>query len=197
MIRTRNAAQRRFASGMAAVCLWVGWGVCCPAAEVHSEDSVKAAFIFRFAGYVEWPREADASQPFTIAVMGSGDIVMRLQTLALNRTLHNRPVKVRRVSGMRDVADAQVLYISPQHRADLKNLVSTAGRKAILVITDEEQGLDSGSSINLLMVDRRVRFEVSTEAAQRAGLAVSSELLSVATRVQGGRSPQPPPMSSR
>jgi hypothetical protein len=158
------------------------------ATEPHSGDSVKAAFIYRFAGYVDWARDPASAQSFTIAVLGSDGIASRLQSLIADRTLHNQPVKVRRISNIKDTADAQILYIGPDHRADLRNLLQAAGGKGMLVITDEEHGLDAGSSINFLEVDRRVRFEVSIAAAQRAGLVISSELLAVAARVQGGRS---------
>jgi hypothetical protein len=158
------------------------------AAEAYSEDSVKAAFIYRFAGYVEWPRSLEPEQAFYIAVMGSNDMVLRLQTMVVDRTLHNRPVKVRKVSSIQESTGAQILYIGPEHRTELRGLLAAVGAKDMLVVTDEEHGLDVGSTINFLMVDHRVRFEVSLEAAHRAGLAVSSELLSVAARVQGGRS---------
>jgi hypothetical protein len=88
---------------------------------------------------------------------------------------------------VQDAADAQILYIGPYHRAQLRNLLHSVRGKQMLVVTDEEHGLDAGSSINFLEMDRRVRFEVSLEAAQRAGLSVNSELLSVAARVQGSR----------
>jgi hypothetical protein len=156
-------------------------------AESYSEDSVKAAFIYRFAGYVEWPRAIESGQTFNIAVVGSNDIVLRLQTLVVDRTLHNRPIKVRKVSSVRDAAGAHILYVGPEHRGDLRSQLSQLGSRETLIVTDEEHGLDAGGTINFLMVDHRVRFEVSLESARRAELTVSSELLSVAARVQGGR----------
>jgi YfiR/HmsC-like len=182
--------RQRFAGSVGALCgiVALGFSLGGTAAEPYSEASVKAAFIYRFAAYVDWTRDPAAAQSFTIAVMGSDEIASRLESLIAERTLHDRPVRVRRVSNIKDTADAQILYVGPNHRADLKNVLQTAGGQGKLVITDEEHGLDGGSSINFLEVDRRVRFEVSVAAAQRAGLVISSELLAVAARVQGGRS---------
>ena len=155
------------------------------AAEFYSEDAVKAAFIYRFAGYVDWPRKTEPSPTFRIAVLGSKEISSRLEAMAADRTLHGRPVTVQRISRVQDAGNAQILYIGPTHRGSLERLVRAVADRDMLVITDEPDGLESGSAINLLKVDQRVRFEVSTEAAQRAGLTISSGLLSVAVRVQG------------
>jgi len=185
----KRLADRLVAIGAIAAMGALGFSQSASSAEVYSEDAVKAAFIYRFAGYVDWPRETGPVQAFTIAVMGSKEIEARLQSLTAGRTLHGRPVAVRRVSRVQEAADAQILYIGPKHLVQLKHLVQAVGGRRLLVVTDEPSGLDSGSSINLLMVDQRVRFEVSTEAARRAGLNISSGLLSVAVRVQGDRVP--------
>ena len=184
-----HCSQRRVASGVAVLCAMWACGVPRPAhgAEVYTEDSVKAAFIFRFAGYIEWPPQADKTQTFKIAVLGADSIAMRLQGLIGERTVHNRPARILRIASIRDATGVQILFIGAEHRGELRNLLSAVADRGMLVITDEEHGLDAGSTINFLMADRRVRFEVSTDAAHRAQLNVSSELLSVAARLQGSR----------
>jgi YfiR/HmsC-like len=154
-------------------------------AEPYSEDAVKAAFIYRFAGFVDWPRQVEPIPTFTIAVMGSKEVASRLEALVADRKLHGRPVSVKRVSTVQEARNTQILYIGPNHMGNLGHLVRAVRGRSILVVTDAPSGLESGSSINLLMVDQRVRFEVSNEAARRAGLNISSGLLSVAVRVQG------------
>lgn len=159
------------------------------AAEAHYDDSVKAAFIFRFAGYVDWPTEAVPIQSFTIAVIGSKEVESQLRALVSDRTLHGRPVTVRKISRVQEAADAQILYIGPNHLVNLKYLVQALSGRGILIVTDEPGGLESGSAINLLKLDQKVRFEVSADAARRAGLDINSGLLSMAVRVEGNRSP--------
>lgn len=154
------------------------------ATDVQSEDSVKAAFVLRFAGYVEWPEECVPEKSFSIAVLGASEVATRLQALTADRTIMNRPVQVRRVASMQDVGTAQIVYVGADRRADLRSLLATLRNRCILSISSEDDGLAAGSGINLLLADRRVRFEVSLEAAREARLRISSELLSLAVRVQ-------------
>jgi YfiR/HmsC-like len=155
------------------------------AADLHEGDEVEAAFLYRFAGYVDWPPEALSGQDFTIAVLGSDSIVRELQRILPQHALKNRPAQVRRIRGLEELRDAQILFVGPQFNDELKTLIARVANRPVLVVTASERGLDDGSCVNFLLVDRRVRFEVSLTAADRVGLRVSSELLSVAVRVQG------------
>jgi hypothetical protein len=150
------------------------------AANVYPEASVKAAFVLRFADYVEWPRPPERN--FVIAVLGRGDMAASLQALA-TRSAHGRPVQVRRIRRAEEARDAQILYVGSDRSGSLAPLLKAVPGRGVLVVTEEEAGLDSGSTINFLVADGRVRFEISASAASRAGLKVSSELLGVAARV--------------
>jgi hypothetical protein len=154
-------------------------------ADVHDEDEVEAAFLYRFAGYVDWPPEALSGPDFTIAVLGSDRIAQELQRILPDHSLKNRPAQVRRIKGLDELGGAQILFVGPEFDDELKALVARVAKRPILVVTASDHGLDAGSCVNFLVVDRRVRFEVSLTAADRVGLKVSSELLSVAVRVQG------------
>jgi hypothetical protein len=155
------------------------------AADVHDEDEIEAAFLYRFAAYVDWPSEALSGQDFTIAVLGSDSIVRQLQQMLPNHSLKNRPAQVRRIRGLDELRDAQILFVGPRYNDELKSVIARVANRPVLVVTASDHGLDEGSCVNFLVVDRRVRFEVSLTAADRVGLKVSSELLSVAVRVQG------------
>jgi hypothetical protein len=157
------------------------------AAEAYSEDAVKAAFLYRFVGYVDWPARALAGPQFTIAVLGAEGVAAKLEMLLPNRTLKNLPTQVRQIKNVQELGNAQILYIGPRSTRDLQTLIAAVADRPVLIVTDDERGLDVGSTVNFLLLDRRVRFEVSLAAAQRSGLRISSELLSVATRVQGVR----------
>ncbi len=155
------------------------------AADAYSEDAVKAAYLYRFAGYVDWPDEESANAPFTIAVLGSPSIARELRRLLPSLPINHRPAEVREVTGVRDLSKPQILYVGAGH-ADFLRAMPTNGHPMLLV-TDQEGGLEAGSVLNFLTVDHRVRFEVSLTAADRARLKISSELLTVAVRVLGGR----------
>lgn len=155
-------------------------------AEVYSEDAVKAAFLYRFAGYVTWPAQAiHRAGSFTIAVLHADSVAQELERILAGRKVDGVPARVRRIDSVREVGEAQVLYIGAGSADMLTDEIDRIAARPVLVVTDTPGGLDAGSTVNFLIVDRRVRFEVSIAAADRAGLKVSSELLSVAARVEG------------
>ena len=156
------------------------------AADRHSEAAVKAAYLYRFAGYVEWPEETSSTEPFTIAVLGSPAVARELKGLLPNHYVNNRPARVHEVRGLRDLGRPQILFVGSGYADALRVIMPAVGREPMLPVTDEDDGLNQGSVLNFLTVNRRVRFEVSLTAADRLRLKISSELLAIAVRVRGG-----------
>jgi hypothetical protein len=152
--------------------------------DLYPEDSVKAAFILRFASYVAWPEDIAPDHAFVIAVLGSSAMAESLQQQTANRSLMNRPIQVRRITSLQNAGDAQILYVGNDRRPELRELLTPLAGRSVLVITSEHRALDAGSTINLLVADHRVRLEVSMRVARPANLRISSELLSLAVRVQ-------------
>jgi hypothetical protein len=155
--------------------------------EVFAADAVKAAFLYRFAAYVEWPDDASAG-PFVIAVSGAEDVARQLDDLLPRLTIKGRSVEVRRVSRVPDIDGVNILYIGPDSLARTHALRTIALLRPILIVTDDKHGLDAGGVINFIETERSVRFEISLLAADRAHLKINSALLSVAARVE--RRPQ-------
>jgi hypothetical protein len=149
------------------------------------ESAIKAVFLFRFASYVEWPVTPPDGAPFTIVVMGDSDVASELRHLLPGRSIGGRSVQVRVAKSATDIDAAQILFLGIGSKT--RQIVGTIGDRHVLVVTETDRGLEDGSAVNFLTVDRHVRFEVSLTAAQRAGLKISADLLSVATRVQGDR----------
>jgi hypothetical protein len=157
-------------------------------AEPYREEVVKAAFLYRFTGFVEWPDQVlQSSSRFTIAVIDGRGVAKELSRLLTQRAIKNMPARVTTVDSPLQVGDAQMLYIGPGFAGDLREVVDALAGKPVLIVTDHPRGLDVGGAVNFMLVDRRVRFEVSLPAAENAGIKVSSELLSVAARVRGTR----------
>ena len=148
----------------------------------YSADAVKAAYLYHFGSYVEWPQEQQ-QQGIVIGVLGGDNVLAELRVLLPGRSIHNRPVSVRQVT-LRDRLDGiHILYIGQAAPARAGALINAAREKSILVITDAPEGLERGGMINFVIAERRVRFEISTKAAESAGLRLSSRLLAVALRV--------------
>jgi hypothetical protein len=121
-------------------------------------------------------------------ILGDDAVVAQLQRILPQHQLQNRPAQVRRIRRIQELGDSQILFVGPEFNDELKSVISRIANRPVLVVTSSDHGLDAGSCVNFLFIDRRVRFEVSTIAAEHVGLKVSAELLSVAVRVQGEKS---------
>jgi hypothetical protein len=147
---------------------------------VYQDEEVKAAFIYHFATFVQWPETTPSGQVFAIAVLGADGIASELEQFLPGRAIQDRPIEVRRPRSMNDVRDAAVLFIGAAENFRLPKLIRQVEDRPMLVVTDAPNGLEDGAMINFQVVDQRVRFEISLTAAERAGLELSSRLLSAA-----------------
>jgi hypothetical protein len=150
------------------------------------ERRVKAAFLFKFLGYADFPAGAflDAASPVTIGVLGADDLAAELARIVAGRTVGGRPVLVRAMRESDLQLPLHLLFVAGSDPLRVGRLVRPAA--AMLVVTECDNGLQQGSVINFRIVDERVRFDVSLDAAERKGVKLSSRLLTVANRVQKG-----------
>jgi hypothetical protein len=162
-----------------------GWLEPAQAAE-HSAEAVKAAYLYRFSGYVDWPVAAEAGKPFVIAVVDSPAVARELKRLVPGHQINNRIIDVVETARIQDTGQPAILFIGGGHANLLRPALSELAAESTLVVTDEEGGLEEGATVNFLTLDHRVRFEVSLTAADRGHLKISAELLAVAVRVFGG-----------
>ena len=149
---------------------------------VFSEDEIKAAFLYHFGTYVQWP--APSVEPVTIGVLGAASVADRLEAFLPNRTIQGRPVEARRLESLDELDGVEMLFIGAEHNHELEQLIERVRDLPVLTVTHSETGLDSGAIVNFQLVEQRVHFEISVPAADRAGLMVSSRLLSAALRVR-------------
>jgi hypothetical protein len=149
------------------------------------EARVKAAFLYNFVRFVEWPPESlsDPRTPIVIGIVGHDPLGSVLDEIVEGKTVGGRPVRIRRFDSVEQVDHCQVLYIAEPKRA--KTLRQSLAGKAVLSVGDYVGALQDGNVIAFLLVDDSVRFEISLETAGRAGLKISSQLLKVALNAPG------------
>lgn len=149
------------------------------------ERRVKAAFLYKFLGYAEFPANAfaDPATPVNIAVAGADDMVADLSAITAGRNVNGRPIAVRSLREG-DSAPAHLLFIAASECARAGKLIHSS--HAFLVVTDCDNGLQQGAAINFRIIDEHVRFDVSLDAAERNNVRLSSRLLTVANHVQKG-----------
>jgi hypothetical protein len=151
------------------------------------ERRVKAAFLYKFLGYAEFPAGAfaDAGSPVVIGVFGADGVAAELARIVSGRTVNNRPVVVRVLRESELAMPVHLLFIGGLDAGRVGRNVRAAGN-ALLVVTECDGGLQQGSAINFRIIDERVRFDVALDAVERNGIKLSSRLLTVANRVQRG-----------
>jgi hypothetical protein len=151
---------------------------------VYDADQVKAAFLYHFGTYVQWPTPGDENEPITIAVLDEPSIAAELAAFLPGRRIEGRPVESVSIGRIDEVGDAEIVFIGRRHNANLAALIAALERRPTLVVTDAADGLEQGGMVNFQIVDERVRFEISVPRAEEAGLMLSSRLLSAALRVE-------------
>lgn len=152
-------------------------------AQAASEAAVKAAFVHKFMGYVEWPQHlSNPEAPIVIGTLGSDDVTQELERIVPPRPVGGRRVVVRKLAEGDTFKGLHVLFVGrgePATRAILRQ----AREQGVLTITETERGIEMGAAINFVSADDRVGFEVSLESAERSGARISSRMLAVARRV--------------
>ncbi len=152
-----------------------------------SERSVKAAYIYRFLNYVEWPSTILApTDPLIIGVLGADDVASELEQVIRNRTGDERPIAVRRFGPNDTWSGVHVLFVGHDMAARVQQVIKALHDRSVLTISDAEGAAERGFVIGFVPVDARLRFEVNADAAERSGLKLSSRLLTVALRVRSG-----------
>ena len=152
------------------------------AQEQHSEYEVKAAFLFNFAKFVEWPANAFATtnSPIVIGILGKNVFGENLQKTIRDRKVNNRSFQFRNFESAADATNCHILFISASEKDDYPNIVSTLRNASVLTVSEADGFLKAGGMINFLFEDNNIRFQISDEAAKKARLKISSKLLSLA-----------------
>ena len=159
-------------------------------ARAQSDDSdlerrVKAAYLYKFAGYVEWPDSCfpDPTTPVRIAVLGDEKLRNELATMVLGHTVNGRAVAVSGYTEEDSLEGVHVLYVGRQETSRLSRLKEEARKRSVLLVSEGDDAIDQGSVIAFVLSRRRVRFDISVACAAKSGLTLSSRLLSVARTV--------------
>ena len=149
-----------------------------------TEAGVKAAFLYKFANYVEWPPAAWASPtaPLVIGVMSSDEVATELEHIAPGRSVNGHPVTVKRVREGDVLGGIHLLFIG-RSLVSLAPVLRAAREHSVIAVTESARGLEQGSAINFVTAADRVAFEVSLDPVEKAGARISARMLAVARRV--------------
>jgi hypothetical protein len=154
--------------------------------DVSEEFRLKAAFVTRFPQFVEWPADVmTGDRTFDLCVLVPNPFGGALEDLVRGELLGTRLITVRTVSQADDLGRCHVLFL-PDGGTRREGVLRRIGTRPILTVSDAPRFLDEGGMVQLRLASRKVRFDVSTAAASRAGLRISSQLLRLAASVRVG-----------
>jgi hypothetical protein len=147
--------------------------------------SIKAAFIYNFAIYIDWPAELlkTREEPFVVGVVGSDAFAELLRRTLAEKTVRGHRFMVKRGGTAKSIKDCHIVFFSAE-TPDLATALSLLGSTPTLTVGESAAFADAGGMINFLVDDNKLRFDVNTEAGRRANLIMSSRLLSLARRVR-------------
>ena len=164
-----------------------------PIAFAQEESSrayvIKAGFIYNFTRFVKWPAQSSSnkqSNKYNICVVGDNPFGSILQRLEEKHRFKEHPLKITMDVPLDNFQGCHILFVSFSERFNVEQIVEQTKDYPILTVGDTEGFAERGIDINLLVVENRVKLEISKQCLDAKGFKVSSELLDLASIVRGG-----------
>jgi hypothetical protein len=152
------------------------------AAESASEYQVKAAFLFNFAKFVEWPSDAflNTDAPLEICVLGQDPFGRDFEQVIIEKTVNGHRLEIAHPEGVPQARACQILFIVASEKQKVRDILQGLAGASVLTVGDAPGFAKMGGVINFVLDENRVRFEINVKAAERAHLKLSARLLTVA-----------------
>jgi hypothetical protein len=175
--------RRLLETALALSCLFVLAGVVVPA-QTASAPALKAAYLYNFAKFTEWPEDAlPAGAPLVICVVDDLNLTKALEDVTVGRDVDGHALVIRKIELEGPLRSCHLLYADVDSRAGSR-LIDVLKDAPVLTVTDFGQFAAMGGTTNLFVEEGRIRFAVNLEATARARLRISSRLLSLAKLVK-------------
>jgi hypothetical protein len=151
-----------------------------------SEYQVKAAYLYNFGRFVQWPTKSAPSNDasFTICVLGQDPFGSVLDSTLAGESLGGKPVTTKRIAKPQEASDCRILFINSKEEGRLQEILAELDGAAVLTVSDMPAFSRRGGMIQFVLDGDKVRFEINLTSAEAAKLVLSSELLKVATSVR-------------
>jgi len=152
-------------------------------AVINREYAIKAAFLYHFSTYIQWPEDAGAAadRPFVIGVYRENPFGSALAKIAESKTVEGRPIDIRRIVTSEQARQCQILFVPGFVPQKSQDAVLRATRDShVLVVGESNDFVQQGGDAQFFVEGNRVRFAFSAATAKREDLKVSSKLLALA-----------------
>lgn len=150
------------------------------------EEEIKAAFLFNFARYVQWPEGSfdDRGTPVRVCVLGADDFARIVSANVSGKSVDDRSVEVVDLKDPASLGGCHILFVGDETGTSRRALLGEIGKRPVLTVSDSEGFAREGGIANFYRDDNKVRFEINPGAARVAGLKISSQLLRLAKVVE-------------
>lgn len=154
-------------------------------AQTASEYDVKAAFLYNFTKFVEWPPGAflAESSQLRLCILGDNPFGTTLESVIEGEEVQGRRLLILRVDFLHNPGHCHILFISRSERERIPAVLTALQGSPVLTVSETDGFLEKGGTINFKIREGKVRFEINPSAAERGGLKMSSKLLRLATRI--------------
>lgn len=149
------------------------------------EYQVKAAFLYHFAKFVEWPAAAMKGEVLVVGVLGDDPFGPGLDFLFEDKTLHGKRFEVRRMRNISEAQACHVLFVNLDDKVEARRILQALANSPVLTVGNNNDFLANGGMIQLFVEGSKVRFDISLTDAKQSGLAISAQLLRLARNVEG------------
>jgi len=172
--------------------VWLLPGTLVP--ETVTEYGLKAAYLFNFAKFVEWPEGAfdNEEAPLQIGILGEDPFGEELDRVVSGKSVGKHPIKVRRFGPFSkasppDLRRCQVLFVAYSEKGKVREVLAALSGAGVLTVSEIERFHILGGMISFDQVGKKIALVINPAAAQHAGLLVSARLLQVARVYKGDR----------
>jgi len=157
-----------------------------PCQPAMPDYQIKAAFLYHFTQFIEWPRE-EANEPFVICVTGDKALRRSVEDLTRGKSVNARSILVKEIKEPDEAHSCHLVFLTSSFNRRLTRYLAAVHALDVLTVGEPPGFLDQGGMIELFLEDNRIRFDINEQALRDAHLRASSRLLRLARRVETGR----------
>jgi len=147
------------------------------------QDMFKSLFIYNFTKSIDWPTDYQQGN-FIVAVVGKDGVTEELQKLAATKKVNAQTIQIVQLTNLSEVPKAHIIYVAPSKSGSLASVVDYYKSKPTLIVSDKEKGCSEGAGINFVLVDGKLKFEISSKNVTSHHLALSEKLTALGIAVQ-------------
>ncbi len=157
---------------------------------VISEHEVKAAYVYNFAKFVDWPENAFPlnNSPITIGIIGDVEFGILMEKAVKDKMIQERAVRIQNLKWPADLRGCQIVYVTSSEQRRFRQIAESVRNSPVLTITEVEDRSQDKGILNLFIEGGKVQFEINSAGAEQARLKISSKLLRLARGTAGNRS---------